>query len=134
MGVVTSGLTNLFPVLLFSAIGLVVGWCVPVIFSGFNRFYGGFEKRYSSILDMALKARPVVMGILAVGILLTGFAFTRVPAGFVPIEDQGFSVGFVQAPEGVSNEKTLEINKKVAEILRSEPDICLLYTSPSPRD
>ncbi|AII44503.1 RND transporter [Synechococcus sp. KORDI-100] len=123
VGVVTSGLTNLFPVLLFSAIGLVVGWFVPVIFSGFNRFYGGFEKRYSSILDMALKARPVVMGILAVGILLTGFAFTRVPAGFVPIEDQGFSVGFVQAPEGVSNEKTLEINKKVAEILRSEPDI-----------
>ncbi len=125
VGVITTGVifTNPIPVVLFSAIGLVVGWFVPVIFSGFNRFYGGFEKRYSSILDMALKARPVVMGILAVGILLTGFAFTRVPGGFVPIEDQGFSVGFVQAPEGVSNEKTLEINKKVAEILRSEPDI-----------
>ena len=124
VGVVTSSaISNLFPVLLFSAIGLVVGWFIPLIFTYFNRFYGGFEKRYSSILDLALKARPVVMAALAVGILLTGFAFTRVPAGFVPIEDQGFSVGFVQAPEGVSNEKTLEINRKVAEILRSEPDI-----------
>ena len=125
VGLITTGVlfSNPIPVVLFAGIGLVVGWFVPVIFSGFNSFYGGFEKRYSSILDMALKARPVVMVILAVGILLTGFAFTRVPAGFVPIEDQGFSVGFVQAPEGVSNEKTLEINKKVAEILRSEPDI-----------
>jgi HAE1 family hydrophobic/amphiphilic exporter-1 len=123
VGVVTAGITNIFPVVLFSGIGLVVGWFVPLIFTNFNRFYGGFEKGYSGILDLALKARPVVMGILAIGILLTGFAFTKVPGGFVPIEDQGFSVGFVQAPEGVSNEKTLEINKKVAEVLRSEPDI-----------
>ncbi|WP_413441292.1 efflux RND transporter permease subunit [Synechococcus sp. MIT S1220] len=124
VGVVTSSaISNLFPVILFTAIGLVVGWFVPRIFTSFNHFYGGFEKRYSSILDLALKARPVVMAALAAGILLTGFAFTRVPGGFVPIEDQGYSVGFVQAPEGVSNEKTLEINKQVAEVLRSEKAI-----------
>ena len=123
VGVITAGITNVIPVVLFTAIGLLVGFFVPIIFTSFNSFYGGFEKRYSSILDLALKARPVVMAILAVGILLTGFAFTRVPGGFVPIEDQGFSVGFVQAPEGVSNEKTIEINKKVAEVLRSEPDV-----------
>ncbi|MGB1130262.1 MAG: hypothetical protein ACPG4K_09430, partial [Haloferula sp.] len=44
-----------------------------------------------------------VMAALAAGILLTGFAFTRIPGGFVPIEDQGYAIGFVQAPEGVSN-------------------------------
>ena len=72
---------------------------------------------------MVLKARPIVMAALGVGILLTGFAFTRIPGGFVPIEDQGYAIGFVQAPDGVSNEKTLEINRQVAEVMRSEEDI-----------
>ena len=54
---------------------------------------------------------------------ITGFAFTRIPGGFVPIEDQGYAIGFVQAPDGVSNEKTLAINRQVAEVLRSEDDI-----------
>ena len=86
-------------------------------------FYGGFEQRYALILDAVLKARPIVMAALAAGILLTGFAFTRIPGGFVPIEDQGYAIGFVQAPDGVSNEKTLAINRQVAEVLRSEEDI-----------
>ena len=86
-------------------------------------FTAGFEKRYSKILDQVLKARPIVMAALAAGILLTGFAFTRIPGGFVPIEDQGYAIGFVQAPDGVSNETTLAINRKVAEVLRSEDDI-----------
>jgi HAE1 family hydrophobic/amphiphilic exporter-1 len=86
-------------------------------------FYSGFEKRYSKVLDQVLKARPIVMAALAAGILLTGFAFTRIPGGFVPIEDQGYAIGFVQAPDGVSNETTLAINRQVAEVLRSEDDI-----------
>ena len=114
------GVTNLIPVILFTAIGLGVGWFVPEIFTNFNRFYAGFEKRYSKLLDQVLKARPIVMAALAAGILLTGFAFTRIPGGFVPIEDQGYAIGVVQAPDGVSNQTTLEINRKVAEVLRSE--------------
>ena len=125
VGVITTGaiLTNPIPVVLFTAIGLGVGFFIPVIFTNFNRLYGGFETRYAAILDAVMKARPLVMGALALGILLTGFAFTRIPGGFVPIEDQGYAIGFVQAPDGVSNDKTLAINRQVAEVLRSEKDI-----------
>ena len=123
VGLILVGVTNLIPVILFTGIGLVVGWFVPQIFIHFNRFYSGFEKRYSKVLDQVLKARPIVMAALAAGILLTGFAFTRIPGGFVPIEDQGYAIGFVQAPDGVSNETTLAINRKVAAVLRSEDDI-----------
>ena len=123
IGLVVVGVTNLIPVVLFTAVGGGVGWWIPVIFARFNIFYAAFEKRYSLLLDQVLKARPVVMAALAVGILLTGFAFTRIPGGFVPIEDQGYAIGFVQAPDGVSNETTLAINKQVAEVLRSEDDI-----------
>ena len=70
-----------------------------------------------------LKARPIVMAALAAGILLTGFAFTRIPGGFVPIEDQGYAIGFIQAPDGASNAKTQAISRQVAAVLRSEEDI-----------
>ena len=105
VGVIIAGISKLPPVLLFTGIGLLVGWFIPSIFTNFNRFYSGFEKRYASVLDMVLKARPVVMGVLAIGILLTGLAFTRVPGGFVPIEDQGYAIGVVQAPDGQSSQK-----------------------------
>ncbi|GIR23888.1 MAG: hypothetical protein CM15mP38_0710 [Synechococcus sp.] len=126
VGVITTGVifSNPIPVVLvFTAIGGGVGYFIPVIFTNFNRFYGGFEQRYALILDAVLKARPIVMAALAAGILLTGFAFTRIPGGFVPIEDQGYAIGFIQAPDGVSNEKTLAINRQVAAVLRSEEDI-----------
>ena len=72
VGLVTTGVifSNPFPVLLFTVIGLVVGWFVPMIFTNFNRFYGGSEKRYASVLEGVLKARPIVMAALAAGCLL----------------------------------------------------------------
>ena len=123
VGLIAVGVTNLIPVVLFTALGGGLGWCVPAIFQRFNSFYAAFETRYASILDQVLRARPIVMAALAAGILMTGFAFTRIPGGFVPIEDQGYAIGVVQAPDGVSNETTLAINRKVAEVLRSEEDI-----------
>ena len=125
VGLVITGVlfSNPLPVLLFTTIGLGVGYFIPVIFTNFNRLYSGFEQRYALILDAVLKARPVVMAALAAGILLTGFAFTRIPGGFVPIEDQGYAIGFIQAPDGASNEKTQAISRQVAAVLRSEEDI-----------
>ena len=125
VGLVITGVifSNPLPVLLFTSIGLGVGYFIPVIFTNFNRFYSGFEQRYALILDAVLKARPIVMAALAAGILLTGFAFTRIPGGFVPIEDQGYAIGFIQAPDGASNAKTQAISRHVAAVLRSEEDI-----------
>ena len=123
VGVIITGISHLPPVLLFTGIGLLVGWFIPSIFTNFNRFYGGFEKRYARLLDGVLNARPLVMGLLAIGILLTGLAFTRVPGGFVPIEDQGYAIGVVQAPDGQSSQKTLAINRQIAEVLSTEEDV-----------
>ena len=111
------------PVVLFAGLGLSLGWYTPWIFSHFNRIYSVFEQRYADLLEWVLGRRSLVMGILAVGVLLTGVAFTAIPGGFVPTEDQGYAIGVLQAPEGVSTQVTEKINKLVAEILRSEPDI-----------
>jgi len=122
-GLVLVGVSRWFPVVFFPALGLLVGWFTPVIFANFNRFYAAMEARYAAALGWALGHRRLVMGVLGLGILLTAIAFRAIPGGFVPIEDQGYAIGFVQAPEGGSTQVTERINGKVAAVLRTEKDI-----------
>ncbi|MFM7674416.1 MAG: efflux RND transporter permease subunit [Synechococcus sp.] len=122
-GLLLGGVEKPIPVLLFLLVGAATGWFTPVIFGRFNRLYAGMEGRYKGLLDWVLQRRVLVMAVLAGGITLTGVAFTAIPGGFVPIEDQGYAVGFVQAPDGGSLQVTDRINRQVAEVLRSEPDI-----------
>jgi HAE1 family hydrophobic/amphiphilic exporter-1 len=51
------------------------------------------------------------------GLGLTYFVFTRVPAGFVPDEDQGYFIIVIQAPSGASLEYTKAIGKQVSDLL-----------------
>ena len=122
-GLLLAGISNPLPVILFCALGLTIGWYIPWIFTNFNRLYSIFEHRYANLLEWVLARRAQVMAALGVGIVLTGIAFTTIPGGFVPIEDQGYAIGVVQAPEGVSSQVTEKINQQVAATLRSEPDI-----------
>lgn len=121
-GMVFGGVSNPLPVVLFTAIGLVLGFFIEPIFAAFNRFYSRVESRYKSLLQWVLDHRRVVMGLLLGGIVMTGVAFNAMPSGFVPTEDQGYAIGFVQAPDGVSLETTEAVNRQVAEILRSEQE------------
>ena len=123
VGLLIAGVWNPIPVIFFTGLGCALGYFVPVIFSTFNIYYARFESFYAWLLNWVLSHRRVIMGALGAGILLTGFAFSAVPAGFVPTEDQGFGIGFVMAPEGTSNDVTNKVNKKIASILRTEPDV-----------
>ena len=70
-----------------------------------------------------LSHRTLIMGALLAGIALTAVAFNTIASGFVPVEDQGYAIGIVQAPDGASLETTQRINQRVAAILREEKDI-----------
>ena len=122
-GLILVGVSPGAQVIVFPALGLVLGWFTPAIFSNFNNAYAAMESLYSSALSWALGRRRLVMSILGIGILLTAIAFRAIPGGFVPIEDQGYAIGVVQAPEGVSTQVTESINQQVAAVLRTEQDI-----------
>ena len=47
---------------------------------------------------------------------LTGFGFTRVPSGFVPIQDKGYLVVNIQLPDSASLERTVEVTEAVEKI------------------
>jgi HAE1 family hydrophobic/amphiphilic exporter-1 len=122
-GLLLAGVERPLPVLLFTGIGIAAGWFTPLIFRRFNAAYGRMEGGYQALLEWVLRRRGLVMTVLAGGILLTGVAFSAIPGGFVPIEDQGYALGIVQAPDGGSIQVTQRINDQVGAILREERDI-----------
>ncbi|MEB3256708.1 MAG: efflux RND transporter permease subunit, partial [Cyanobacteriota bacterium] len=84
LGLLFAGLSSPPVVLLFSGIGVSVGWFTPWIFERFNGFYGRAEQAYAKALGGVLRHRTPVMMTLVGGIVLTAVAFNAIPSGFVP--------------------------------------------------
>jgi HAE1 family hydrophobic/amphiphilic exporter-1 len=119
-GLVLGGVEKPFSVLLFATLGLLAGWFLQPIFERFNASYSKVDDGYKGWLAWVLGHRRLIMSGLVGGIILTGVAFNAMPSGFVPVEDQGYGLGFVQAPDGVSLERTNRVSQQVAEILQQE--------------
>jgi len=122
-GLLIPGLANPLLVLAFALLGAVLGWATPVLFRWFNRGYASTERGYEKGLAWVLSHRTLIMGALLAGIALTAVAFNTIAGGFVPVEDQGYAIGIVQAPDGASLETTRRINQQAAAMLREEKDI-----------
>jgi HAE1 family hydrophobic/amphiphilic exporter-1 len=123
VGLLLPGVSRPWMALAFALAGALFGWATPVIFRWFNRGYGAVERGYHHGLAWVLSHRTLIMGALLAGIALTAVAFNTIATGFVPVEDQGYAIGIVQAADGASLEMTQQINQQVAAILREEKDI-----------
>ncbi|MBV8843534.1 MAG: efflux RND transporter permease subunit [Bryobacterales bacterium] len=87
-------------------------WC-------FQQTYRGYEWS----LRRVLKWRPV-MAIVFVGVLaLTVHLFKIVPTGFIPDVDQDQLQVNLQAAQGTSFYKMVEYQKRLADILRADPNV-----------
>jgi multidrug efflux pump subunit AcrB len=69
-------------------------------------------------------SRSVLMVAAALALIAaTGYWFSRVPTGFLPIEDQGYMIALVQLPDGAALERTQKTLDKVFEIARKTPGV-----------
>jgi multidrug efflux pump len=87
-------------------------------FARFNRFFKRSSERYQGGVSRALGGRGRVFAVYALLLLATGFVFSSVPRGFIPIQDKLYLIAGVKMPEGASLERTDATLKKVAEIAR----------------
>jgi len=80
-------------------------------FGWFNRIYERGADRYQRAVEFLLRRR--VRGMIAYGVLVAilAVAFTRLPTGFLPQEDQGLMYAQIVLPPG----STLEMTKKTLE-------------------
>jgi HAE1 family hydrophobic/amphiphilic exporter-1 len=88
-----------------------------IFFKGFNKV---FEVTTNGYVAMSrLLVRRSIMTIVFVGAVIVGAGFFggKLPAGFIPDEDQGIMGINVQLPPGASLERTSAVIRKVEDIL-----------------
>ena len=94
-----------------------------IFFRGFDSIFRKTENGYAALVK-ALVRRTAIMMLLFLGLLtLTGWRFTKLPTGFLPIEDQGYLLTNVQLPNAASLERTEEVLKKIDGILKKTPGV-----------
>src|SRR6059036_3397897 len=89
-----------------------------VFFRGFNRVFDTATTGYIGVARLLI--RRAVVTILLVGVVVVGVGLLgrRIPAGFIPDEDQGLFGVNVQLPPGASLERTSAVLRKVEEMLK----------------
>lgn len=102
------------------------GYGGPLLSGPFNRFNQGLAwvvRRYRDLVRVLVRMRYAILAVFVAGLLLTVFMSRLVPTGFVPEEDQGYFLGIVQAPDGVSLEYTKGVMAQANDILAQFPEI-----------
>lgn len=92
----------------------------------FKAFEAGFDKImivYTSILSFLVRHVPVMIVLWAIAMGITYYAFTIVPTGFLPAEDDGLIMINAQLPDGASLQRTTATMKEVTEIIKSTDGI-----------
>src|SRR6201994_1738901 len=97
-------------------------------YRGFNNVYDRMERGYTRLIgSLARHAGIAVMAALIV-IAIAGYGLSKVPTGFLPIEDQGYLIGAVQLPDGAALERTQKVLDKVSEIVGKTPGVAQVIT------
>jgi multidrug efflux pump len=100
-----------------------VNWALGHFFRGFNWFFERTTQVYGKTVGWCLRLSAIVL-LVYVGLLgLTGLGFSRVPTGFVPIQDKGYLVTNIQLPDSASLERTVEVTDAVEKIALETPGV-----------
>jgi HAE1 family hydrophobic/amphiphilic exporter-1 len=85
-------------------------------YRGFNSVYDRIDKRYARLVGsmVAHSNLSVIIALMLIGI--GGYGLSRVPTGFIPIEDQGYLLAAVQLPDGASLNRTQRVLDQVSEM------------------
>jgi len=102
-----------------------------------NAFYQQFDvifdritKGYTAIVSYLVRNVPLMLLIWGAAIGLTYYAFTKVPSGFLPDEDDGLILLNAQLPDGASLQRTDATMRKVMDILKSTEGVAHFSVTP----
>jgi hydrophobic/amphiphilic exporter-1 (mainly G- bacteria), HAE1 family len=87
-------------------------------YRGFNAVYDRCEKVYVAIVSRLVRQTALMMFLFAVVTGVTLWWFTRLPTGFLPVEDQGYAIVGVQLPDSASQVRTRQVVDQVEKILK----------------
>ena len=89
------------------------GW----FFNGFNRFFDRFSEGYARLVGRLIRMTAVVLVLYAGLVGLNFLAFEKVPAGFIPQQDQGYLILYAQLPDAASLGRTQAVVQEATRII-----------------
>ena len=93
------------------------------LFRGFNRVYGRLEGYYLRQVHRVVSRAGLISAFGLLLISVAGWGLTRIPTGFIPTEDQGYAMVFVQLPDAASLERTGQVMEKLARVCAQNPAV-----------
>ncbi|MDD4914560.1 MAG: multidrug efflux RND transporter permease subunit [Methylococcales bacterium] len=95
------------------------GW----FFTRFNRFFDEVSTAYSRLVGRLIRMTAVVL-LLYVGLNgLNVLLFQKVPSGFIPQQDQGYLILYVQLPDAASLARTEDVVRQANSIIMATDGI-----------
>jgi HAE1 family hydrophobic/amphiphilic exporter-1 len=92
-----------------------------------NRAIDATRTGYHDMLPALMRYRAVVLGLFAVGLVATYFAYQTIPTGFLPDEDVGYIYMTIQLPEGSSLAQTEGVTRRIEGILADFPEVKIIF-------
>src|SRR5713101_5629931 len=92
-------------------------------YRGFNAVYDRLERGYAGLIGRMVRhsGLSVISALIVIGI--AGYGLSRVPTGFIPIEDQGYLLAAVQLPDGAALDRTQRVLDSVSEMAGKTPGV-----------
>jgi multidrug efflux pump len=89
----------------------------------FNRGFKATTHGYESTVARLLKRTGRMLLIFVAALGIVGWMFTRLPASFLPNEDQGYMLVSVQLPPGATQGRTLAVMQQVEGFMLKQPEV-----------
>lgn len=93
------------------------------LFGWFNRKLDNAKSGYGRVVGWSIKRTGRLMLVYVALLVGLVFAFTRLPGGFLPVDDQGFITVDVQTPSDSSFNRTQAAVEKVEQFLKTRSGI-----------
>jgi HAE1 family hydrophobic/amphiphilic exporter-1 len=92
-------------------------------FGWFNRVFGRATDKYVSVSGFLVRRSALAVLVLVILGSVGVFLGTRIPAGFLPTEDQGYAFVALQLPQGASLERSSNAARSVEDALHQVPGV-----------
>jgi hydrophobe/amphiphile efflux-1 (HAE1) family protein len=123
IAVVISGLMALTLTPALCAILMQPGDHESRLFRPFNVGFDWFTRRFLDGVGLLLRHRVAATLAFLALVAACVWMFVKIPASFVPAEDQGYLYGHVQLPDGATLERTRKLSGAMSRIAQAHPGV-----------
>ncbi|HET9386827.1 MAG TPA: efflux RND transporter permease subunit [Gemmatimonadales bacterium] len=102
------------------------------VYNALERFFSGLSSGYRRLLTACLNRRLAVVGVFAAVSVIGVTLFATIKSELSPLEDRGFFLGIMSAPEGATKEYTDGYARIWEEIYREVPEINTYFVVVAP--